>query len=178
MLCVGEIQTLLQERRKQSPCLLLLHISSCYRGVNVARKENTLVFSSLPQVFSPRCLEDAGFALPGLASGYAMAENRDVEEPAAASCSGPIISTLSSVGAAESEVHMCCKSKKRALHPSFHASELSFLGASVHTVNLLPLHFPWLIFNEFSRQDISESEQRQTAWSIKCVVAFAKRGAG
>lgn len=115
MLCVGEIQTLLH-REGESLCLLPLHISSCCRKVNVAKKENTLVFLSIPQVFSPRCLADAGFALPGIASCYVMAENRKVEEPAAVSCPSPVVSTLSGVGAAESGV---LQAKKVGTTPLF-----------------------------------------------------------
>lgn len=78
------------------------------------------------------------------------AESRNVEAPASVSCPSSVVSTLSGVGAAESGVHMWCEPKMWTLHPSSHASALSLLGASVHTLNLLPLHFPWLIFNEFS----------------------------
>ena len=128
MLCIGEIQTLLQERRKESPCLLVLRISSCSSEVNVARKENTWLLWSLPQVSSPGCLADAGFALPGVTSRYVMPESRDAEEPAAASCPSPAVCTLFRVGAAESGVHIRCEPKEWALHPSFHASVLSIIG--------------------------------------------------
>lgn len=50
MLWTGEIQILLQERQKQRPCLLLLHISSCYPEVNVT----ALVFPGPPR--ASQCL--------------------------------------------------------------------------------------------------------------------------
>lgn len=47
------------------------------------------------------------------------AENGDVEELASMSCPGPIVSTLSCVGAAESWVHVCFKPKKLGTTPFF-----------------------------------------------------------
>lgn len=120
MLCVGEIQSLLRERGKQRPYLLVLHISSCYHEVNVAKKV--------------------------VVSHYMMAENRAAEEPPATSYPSPIVSSLTSVAAAESGVHMCCNAKKWALHPFFHASETRLLGASAH-ICLLCISLGVLLIN-------------------------------